>query len=78
MAWILSVTTLLSNANLGWSKGAWWSWALWAANAGLWQVYAMSIHQYGLTPLNLVTMGMGVVNAWRKFWETHGERASDG
>ena len=73
MAWILSVTTLLSNANLGWSKGAWWSWALWAANAGLWQVYAMSIHQYGLTPLNLVTMGMGAVNAYRKWSESHRE-----
>jgi len=77
MDWILGVSTLLVNANLGWSKGAWWAWALWAVNAGGWQVYVMATDQWGLSVLNIATMGMGIVNAWRVFWRDHGERASD-
>ncbi len=69
MDWVLSVTTLLANANLGWSKGVGWAWLLWAGNAAMWQVYVVLTEQWGFTILNFATMGIGIWNAkknWRK------------
>ena len=74
---ILGITTFLANANLVWSRGVWWSWLLWGLNACGWQVFAMQKGLWGLTPLNLVTIGIGFVTAWRRYWETHGERPSN-
>ena len=72
-AWILSGTTLFSNALLGWAKGAWWAWLLWSLDALLWQFYTTKTGQYGLTPLNLATFGIGIFNAYKRFWAVYGE-----
>ena len=77
MDWILGVSTLLVNANLGWSKGAWGAWGLWAMNAVGWQFYVMGTGQWGLSTLNIATIIMGLVNGWRAYWRAHGEWASD-
>ena len=66
MDYILGVTTLLVNFNLGWSKGAWWGWYLWAVNAMGWQWFAMTHDLMGLTILNLVTIGTGLFKGTRE------------
>lgn len=71
MTWILSITTLLVNANLGWSKGAAWAWLIWAGNATAWQVYITITEQWGFTILNVVTIYMGLANAMRRYYKDH-------
>lgn len=56
MDWILSVTTLLANSNLGWSKGSTLAWILHILNALFWIIYALLIKQYGLILLSLATI----------------------
>ncbi len=68
---LLSASTLLASANLGWSKGATYAWLLWAANATVWQAYVTYTGQWGLIPLNIATMYMGLANAMRKYYEDH-------
>ncbi len=65
MDWFLSVTTLLVNSGLGWTKGKNWMWALHAVNAAVWIVYAWLIQQYGLIPLSIVTIGVDLVSGWK-------------
>ena len=65
MDWVLSVTTLLANSALGWTRGAAWMWLLHALNAAVWIVYAVSIRQYGLILLSVVTIAVDIVSAWR-------------
>ena len=56
MDWLLSITTVLVNSNLGWSKGARWAWLIHALNAVLWIGYAVWIKQYGLILLSGITI----------------------
>ena len=65
MDWFLAVTTLLVNANLGWSKGAWWAWIVHAMNAAMWIVYAVDIEQMGLVLLSVITIAVDVLSARR-------------
>ncbi len=65
MDWFLSVTTLLVNSGLGWSKGAWWMWILHAVNAAVWIAYAIAIKQYGLIFLSVVTIAVDLLSLWR-------------
>ena len=66
MDWILSVTTLLSNSALGWTKGARWMWLLHALNALLWIVFAVYIKQYGLILLSFFTILVDIISAYKK------------
>lgn len=66
MDWFLSITTLLVNGNLGWSRGARWAWLVHAVNAAIWIVYAVAIEQYGLIALSVVTIAVDLISAWRK------------
>jgi hypothetical protein len=54
--WILSISTLLANGLLGWSRGAVWAWACHILNSILWIAYALVIKQYGL-----IVVGLGTV-----------------
>jgi len=69
---ILSGTTLLVNAGLGWSRGAWWVWGLHTINATAWQVYVMQPGMesaLGISALNIVTICVDIVSgirAWRR------------
>ena len=65
MDWFLAATTLLVNANLGWSKGAWWAWIVHAMNAAMWIVYAVDIEQMGLVLLSVITIAVDVLSARR-------------
>ena len=67
MDWFLAATTLLVNANLGWSKGEWWAWIVHAMNAAMWIVYAVDIGQMGLVLLSVVTIAVDVLSARRAF-----------
>ena len=67
MDWFLSITTLLANSGLGWTKGARWMWLLHAANAALWIVYALMIKQYGLILLSVVTIVVDIASS--KIWK---------
>lgn len=69
MDWILSVTTVLVNSGLGWFKGVWWMWAIHAANAAVWILYAIWIEQYGLIAMSLFTIVIDIATgfkAWRR------------
>jgi len=66
MDWFLSVSTLLSNSALGWTKGANWMWLLHAFNAFLWVPYAVHINQYGLVLLSVVTILIDVITVVNK------------
>lgn len=72
MDWVLGITTLLANANLGWSRGASYAWLLWACNAMAWQAYVTYTGQWGFTVLSVVTMYMGLANAMRRYYKDHG------
>lgn len=63
MDWFLSITTLLVNSGLGWTKGKPWMWYLHAINAIIWIAYALIIRQYGLILLSIVTVAVDVVSA---------------
>jgi hypothetical protein len=67
MDWFLSVTTLLANSGLGWTKGKAWMWCLHAANAAVWIVYALAIEQYGLILLSVITIVVDLISAWRAY-----------
>ena len=67
MDWVISITTLLANAGLGWSKGKYWMWLLHAVNATLWIAYSYSIKQNGLILLSIVTVLVDLVSAYRAF-----------
>jgi len=62
MDWVLAVTTLLVNSNLGWSKGSSTAWLLHAANAGMWMGYGWVTEQYGFVALSSVTVAVDVVS----------------
>ncbi len=65
MDWILSVTTLLVNSGLGWTRGKSWMWILHAINAAVWIVYSLAIKQYGLILLSVITIAVDLFSAWR-------------
>ncbi len=65
MDWLISITTLLANAGLGWARGRAWMWRLHAVNAFVWVLYAWSIHQYGLIALSVATIVIDLVSARR-------------
>lgn len=66
MDYILSITTLLVNSGLGWTKGKAWMWYLHAVNAGVWIIYALAIKQYGLILLSVITIGVDLLSAYRE------------
>lgn len=61
----MSVTTLLVNSGLGWSKGKPWMWCLHAINAAVWIAYSLAIKQYGLILLSVITIVVDLLSAWR-------------
>ncbi len=65
MDWILAVTTLLVNSNLGWMKGRPLAWVLHAGNAGAWIGYAYVTEQWGFVVLSAVTVAIDLVSGWR-------------
>lgn len=65
MDWFLSITTLLVNSGLGWTKGKPWMWILHSINAFVWIVYALIIKQYGLVLLSVVTIIVDIASAWK-------------
>jgi hypothetical protein len=62
MDWFLSITTLLVNSGLGWTKGAWWMWLLHSINAAIWIIYSLAIKQYGLILLSGITIIVDVIS----------------
>lgn len=71
MDWILGISTLLINANLGWSKGVWWAWILLFFNAAAWQAYVTHTEQWGFVTLNIATMVVGLVSGLRSYRKSH-------
>lgn len=65
MDWILSITTLLVNSGLGWTKGKSWMWILHAINAAIWIAYSLAIKQYGLILLSIITIVVDLLSAYR-------------
>lgn len=65
MDWVLSITTLLVNSGLGWTKGRRWMWLVHALNAFVWILYALYIKQYGLILLSVATIAVDLVSAKR-------------
>jgi hypothetical protein len=65
MDWFLSITTLLVNSGLGWTKGKSWMWCLHAINATIWIIYSLAIKQYGLILLSVITIVVDLISAWR-------------
>lgn len=63
MDWFLSITTLLVNSGLGWTKGKPWMWLLHALNAAVWIAYSLIIKQYGLILLSVVTIVVDLLSA---------------
>ena len=62
MDWLLSITTLFVNANLGWSKGQWWAWLIHAINGVLWVAYSFATEQYGFVALSFATIAIDIVS----------------
>lgn len=67
MDWFLSISTWFVNSGLGWFKGKPWIWGVHAANAAVWIFYAVTIEEYGLIPLSLVTIVTDVVSGYRSW-----------
>jgi hypothetical protein len=67
MDWILSITTLLSNSGLGWSRGKWWMWILHSINAAVWIIYAVIIKQYGLILLSIITIIVDLISSYKSY-----------
>ena len=67
MDWFLSISTLLVNSALGWTKGRWWMWLLHAVNAAVWIAYAVAIEQHGLILLSFATIGIDLVSGFRSY-----------
>lgn len=63
----LGLSTLLVNSGLGWTKGKWWMWLIHAANAAAWQAYVVATGQWGLTVLNVVTIVVDIISAYRAY-----------
>jgi hypothetical protein len=63
--WFLSVTTLLSNANLGWMKGSNIAWWLHIGNAFCWLYYSYITKQYGLISLAIATIIIDLISIYR-------------
>jgi hypothetical protein len=63
MDWVLSITTLLANWGLGYSKGKVWMWILHAVNGAFWIVYSILIQQYGLIVLSIATVVIDIITA---------------
>lgn len=66
MDWLLSITTLLANSNLGWSRGAAWAWWAHIANALLWVAFAVMIDKPGLILLSAFTIAVDGATIYRK------------
>jgi hypothetical protein len=67
MDWALSITTLLVNAGLGWTRGAWWMWIVHSVNGAAWIIYASIIGQYGLIIVGLGTVIIDIPSAIRAY-----------
>ena len=67
MDWFLMVTTLFTNASLGWFKGVWWIWLIHAFNAVLWIYYSIVIQQWGFVGLSIVTILIDLVSSYRNW-----------
>lgn len=67
MDWILSITTVLGNSGLGWTKGKYWMWLLHTLNAIAWIAYAIIIEQYGLILLSAITIPIDIISAIRAY-----------
>lgn len=70
MDWVLSITTLLTNSGLGWTKGKWWMWIIHSINSILWITYSLVTEQYGLILLSLATITIDLISARREYKTT--------
>lgn len=66
MDWILAITTVLVNSNLGWSKGRVDAWALHILNSVAWAAYAYNTGQSGIIFLSGMTILFDVVSIVRR------------
>ena len=66
MDYLLAVTTVLVNGNLGWSRGNKMSWILHILNNILWIFYGISITQYGLIILSVVSILIDSVSLYKR------------
>ena len=64
--WIISITTLLVNSGLGWTKGKAWMWYLHAVNSLIWIIYSFLIKQYGLIFLAVCTIIIDIISAIKR------------
>ena len=62
MDWVLSISTLITNSALGWSKGASWSWFAQGINSIAWVWYSIVTDQQGFILLSVATLGIAFVS----------------
>ena len=67
MDWFLMVTTLFTNAGLGWFKGAWWAWLIHAINAIIWIFYSLHLDLMGFVGLSVVTILIDAVSGYKSW-----------